>query len=134
MQGITLDYNILLWGGFDHWLVQLEASFQTTPKNIPFRFEKFWIDHPSFKEIIKQWWREEQSDKGTRMFKLHKKLKYIKNNLKEWNRDTFGNINKDKKNIEENMKKLQETYMREGYTEDRKKEEIQMTQDWEVRC
>jgi len=32
------------------------------------------------------------------------------------------------------MKKLQETCMLEGYTEDRKKEEIQMAQDWEARC
>ena len=66
------------------------------------------------------------------MFKLHKKLKYIKNNLKEWNMDTFRNINKEKNNIEEKMKKLQETYLQEGYTEDRKKGDIQMTQDWEV--
>jgi hypothetical protein len=32
------------------------------------------------------------------------------------------------------MKKLQETCMREGYTEDRKKEELQMTQEREARC
>jgi exonuclease III len=27
MQGITLDCNILPWGGFYHWPVQLEAGF-----------------------------------------------------------------------------------------------------------
>jgi hypothetical protein len=134
MQGLTLDYNILPWGGSDHWLVQLEAGFQTTPKNKPFRFEKFWIDHPTFKEKIKQWWWEEQPEQGTRMFKLHKKLKYIRKKLKEWNRDIFGNINTEKNDIEEKMKKLQETCLREGYTEDRKKEELQMTQEWEARC
>ena len=75
MQGLTLDCNILPWGGSDHWPVQLEAGFQTTPKNRLFRFEKFWIEHPIFKERIKQWWREEQPEKGTRMFKLYKKLK-----------------------------------------------------------
>jgi hypothetical protein len=68
------------------------------------------------------------------MFKLHKKLKYIKNKLKEWNREIFGNINTEKNDIEEKMKKLQETCMREGYTEDRKREELQMTQEWEARC
>jgi exonuclease III len=134
MQGLTLDCNILPWGGSDHWPVQLEAGFQTTPKNRPFRFEKFWIDHPTFKEKIKQWWREEQPEQGTRMFKLHKKLKYIRKKLKEWNRDIFGNINTEKNDIEEKMKKLQETCLREGYTEDRKKEELQMTQEWEARC
>jgi hypothetical protein len=129
MQGLTLDCNILPWGGSDHWPVQLEATFQTTPKSRPFKFEKFWIEHLNFKERIKQWWWEEKPEKGTRMFQLYKKLKYIKNNLKEWKRDTFGNINQEKNNLEEKMKKLQETCMLEGYTEDLKREEIQMTQD-----
>jgi exonuclease III len=97
LQGLTLDCNILPWGGSDHWPVQLEANFQTTPKNRPFRFEKFWIEHPTFKENINQWWREEQPEQGTRMFKLYKKLKYIKHKLKEWNKEIFGNINQEKK-------------------------------------
>jgi hypothetical protein len=100
MQGLTLDCNILPWWGSDHWPVQLKVGFQTTPKNRPFRFEKFWIEHPTFKEEIKQWWWEEQPKQGTRMFKLYKKLKYIKYRLKEWNKDTFGNINQEKNNIE----------------------------------
>ena len=106
MQGLTLDCNILPWGGSDHWPVQLEAGFQTTPKKRPFKFEKFWMEHPTFKERIKQWWREEQPEQGTRMFKLYKKLKHIKYRLKEWNKDTFGNINQEKNNIEEKMKNL----------------------------
>ena len=40
------------------------------------------------------------------MFQLYKKLKHIKYRLKEWNKDTFGNINQEKNNIEEKMKKL----------------------------
>ena len=43
------------------------------------------------------------------MFKLYKKLKYIKYKLKEWNKDTFENINQEKNNIEDKMRKLQET-------------------------
>jgi hypothetical protein len=68
------------------------------------------------------------------MFKLYKKLKYIKYKLKEWNKEIFGNINQGKKNIEDKMRKLQEICIVEGYTEDQKKEEIQMTQEWEARC
>jgi hypothetical protein len=92
LQCLSLDCSILPWGGSDHWSVQLEAIFQTTPKNMPFIFEKFWIDHPTFKENINQWWQEELPDQGTRMFKLYKKLKYIKQKLKEWNKEVFGNI------------------------------------------
>jgi hypothetical protein len=90
---LNLNYNILPWGGSDHWAVQLEENLQTTPKKRPFRFEKFWIEHPTFKENINQWCREEQPEKGTRMFKLYNKLKYIKYKLKEWNKEIFGNIN-----------------------------------------
>jgi hypothetical protein len=100
--------------------MQLETVFQTTPKNKPFRFEKFWTEHLTFKEKIKQWWYEEQPEQGTRMFKLYKKLKHIKHRLKEWNKDTFGNTNQEKNKIEEKMKKLQETCISEGYNEERK--------------
>jgi hypothetical protein len=64
------------------------------------------------------------------MFQLYKKLKHIKHSLKEWNKDTFENINQETNKIEEKMKKLQETCILEGYNEERKKEEIEMTQDW----
>jgi len=121
MQGMTLDCNILPWGGSYHWLVQMEAGFHTTPKNRPFKFEKFWIEHPTFKERFKQWWWEEKPEKGTRMLKLYKKIKYIKYKIMEWNKDTFGNINQEKNNIEDKMRKLQETCITKGYTEDRKK-------------
>jgi hypothetical protein len=67
------------------------------------------MEHPTFKENIKQWWSEEKQEQGTRMFKLYKRLKHIKYRLNEWNKDTFGNINQEKKNIEEKMKKLQKT-------------------------
>jgi hypothetical protein len=127
MQGLTLDCNILPWGGSGYWSVQLEADFPTTSKNRPFKFEKFWIEHPTFKEKIKQWLWEEQPEQGTQMFKLYKKINYIKYKLREWNKEIFGNINQEKKNIKDIMKRLQEVCIEEGYTEDRKKEETQMT-------
>jgi hypothetical protein len=48
-----------------------------------------------------------------------------------------GNIWKHKPrkiNIEDRMRKLHEICIEEGYTEDQKKEEIQMTQEWEPIC
>jgi hypothetical protein len=112
----------------------LEENFQTTLKNRPFRFEKFWIEHPTFKENINHWWREPQPEQGTRMFKLYKKLRYIKHKLKEWNKEIFGNINQEKRIIENRMRNLQEICIDKGYIEDRKKEEIQLNQEWEARC
>jgi hypothetical protein len=68
------------------------------------------------------------------MFKLYKKIRYIKHKLKEWNKEIFGNINQEKRIIEDRMRNLQEICIDVGYTKDRKKEEIQLTQEWEARC
>jgi hypothetical protein len=68
------------------------------------------------------------------MFKLYKKLRYIKHKLNEWNKEIFGNINEEKRIIEYKMRNLQEICIHVGYTEDHKKEEIQLTQEWEARC
>jgi hypothetical protein len=106
LQGLVLEGNILPWGSSDHCSVQLEANFQTKPKNRPFRFDKFWIGHPTFKENIKSWWQEEISEKGTNMFRLQKKLKYIKKKLKKWDREVFGNIDQEKKLIEVRMEEI----------------------------
>jgi len=40
------------------------------------------------------------------MFNLYKKLRYIKHKIKEWNKEIFGNINQENKNIEDKMRKL----------------------------
>ena len=56
------------------------------------------------------------------MFKLYKKLKYIKYKLRELNKEIFGNINQEKENIEDRMRKLQEVCIAKGYTKERKKE------------
>jgi hypothetical protein len=68
------------------------------------------------------------------MFRLHKKIKYIKQRLKEWNREVFWNIDQEKKMTEDRMGEMQEQCIQEGYTEERKKEETQLLQDWETRC
>ena len=40
------------------------------------------------------------------MFKLYNKIKYIKYKLKEWNKEIFDNINQEKKNIEDGIRRL----------------------------
>ena len=39
LRGSNISALILLFGGSDHWPVQLEVIFMGIPKNIPFRFE-----------------------------------------------------------------------------------------------
>ena len=47
--GVEVETDILPSGGLDHWLITMDAAILGTPKNHPFRFEKFWLDQPDFK-------------------------------------------------------------------------------------
>eukprot|EP00253_Pinus_taeda_P024433 PITA_24433 len=52
MDGTTVESDILPSGGLDHWPISLIVEVSSTPRNRPFRFEKFWLDHPNFQEMI----------------------------------------------------------------------------------
>eukprot|EP00253_Pinus_taeda_P012441 PITA_12441 len=78
LECITVSSDILPSGGSDHWPISLEAAFLGIPRNKPFRFEKFWLQHPNFVNLLEQWWSEPLQVQGTKMFKLQSKLKHIK--------------------------------------------------------
>jgi exonuclease III len=52
MEGIAMEAAILNISGSDHWPLQLRMDILATPRKKPFRFEKFWLDHPKFQENI----------------------------------------------------------------------------------
>ncbi|GLT57157.1 hypothetical protein SLA2020_301450 [Shorea laevis] len=58
----------------------------------PFRFEKFWFDHPEFKDIIDRIWSPPQNNTSSC-------LASTTASIKVWSRDTFGNLFKRKKVI-----------------------------------
>lgn len=43
LTGVDISTLILTFGRLDHWPIQLKASFIGTPRNRPFRFEKFGL-------------------------------------------------------------------------------------------
>lgn len=79
----NLVVTILLFGGSNHWPIQLEASFIGIPRNRPFKFENVWLTHPDFLSNIERWWTEDMQVQGTKMFLLHQRLKHIKQRLKD---------------------------------------------------
>eukprot|EP00253_Pinus_taeda_P034305 PITA_34305 len=70
LEGVIGDSDILPCGGSDHWPISLMAIIQGTRRNKPFRFEKFWLDHPKFIQLVKKWWQEPLDIRGTKMYKL----------------------------------------------------------------
>ena len=81
----------------DHFPIVLEGgSFQRDRR--PFRFENMWLKDEGFIERVRSWW-ESYNVLGALSFVLANKLKLLKNDLKKWNVEVFGNA-------EDRMRKL----------------------------
>ena len=78
----------------DHFLVLLEGGrLRKGPS--PFRFENMWLKVEGFKDLIGGWWqgivvRDNPS------YRLTVKLKELKQNLKIWNREVLGSLERNK--------------------------------------
>lgn len=133
LQNLDMEANILPIGGSDHWPVQLHFTNMNKPQNRPFRFESFWIDHPTFMQNIQSWWTQTSVKSDNIMYIFQQKLKIIKAKLKCWNKNTFGNIFQAKKELEEKMAGLQQTMIKDGPNEDRLAQESNLQKQWEDR-
>ena len=81
----------------NHFPIVLEGgSFQRGRR--PFRFENMWLKDEGFVERVRSWW-ESYNVLGAPNFFLANKLKLLKNDLKKWNVEVFGNV-------EDRVKKL----------------------------
>ena len=78
--------------GSDHWPIFLEWGNLGDFINRPFRFENFWLQHQDIHRLMKEWWENCPNIEGSRMFVFQQKLKYIKECVKKWNKESFGNI------------------------------------------
>eukprot|EP00253_Pinus_taeda_P025402 PITA_25402 len=133
LEGVIVDSDILPCGGSDHWSISLTARIQGTPRNKPFRFEKFWLEHPDFIQLVEKWWQEPVEIRGTKMYKLQGKLKHIKNKIKEWNIKVFGNIFKEKIKIEEKLEKIHNDWIQGISIPDTADQEKILMQQWQDR-
>eukprot|EP00253_Pinus_taeda_P001927 PITA_01927 len=134
MDGITVESDILPTTGSDHWPISLTVVVQSTPRNKPFRFEKFWLDHPNFLELVEKWWSEPLEAKGSKMFNLQKKLRIIKEKIKEWNRIVFGDIFKEKTRIEEKLEQIHKDWASGHSNEEYAEQEKILTHQWHDWC
>ena len=51
---------------------------------------------------------------------MHQKLKVLQGHLRNWNKNTFGDIFKDKAVIQENLETLKRQVMENGFTPETK--------------
>lgn len=58
--------------------------------NFSFRFERMWLDHPNLEKVIEMWWFIDF--KGTAMYRMAKKLRNVKDNIKKWKKEVFRDL------------------------------------------
>ena len=64
----------------------------------PFRFELMWLEENQFPKLIQDWWKEIKVD-GWAGHRLATKLKVLKNKIKEWAKESFGDVRNQKSQI-----------------------------------
>ena len=75
---------------FDHNPIVLEAGDFSLDKS-PFRFENMWQKIEGFKDLVRSWWNG-CSVEGYSSHCIAKKLKALKKDLKNWNKEVVGNV------------------------------------------
>ncbi|XP_026400167.1 uncharacterized protein LOC113296042 [Papaver somniferum] len=71
------------------------------PNNIPFKYQPVWTTHPDFIKVIQYSWVEVCN--GNPTFIFISKLKRLKNILKKWNWEVFGDLRIKIKTTKENV-------------------------------
>ena len=84
--------------------ILLEAGGMERGKS-PFKFENMWLRSEGFVDRVHTWWNQ-HSFVGTPSFVLAKKLKALKEDIVQWNRQEFGNVGRQKKQLLEELKTL----------------------------
>lgn len=67
------------------------------------------------------------------MYQFQQNLRHIKKKVKQWNEDVFGNIIKDKKDLEQHMDELKKKIIQQAITNEMKEEEMDLQKIWEER-
>ena len=79
----------------DHSPLLLEAGGMVRGRNY-FKFENMWLKVEGFTDMVDIWWRGYQFE-GSLSYVMACKLKALKEDLKQWNKDVFGDVNLRKK-------------------------------------
>ncbi|XP_075092317.1 uncharacterized protein LOC142172567 [Nicotiana tabacum] len=74
----------------DHSPMYLKCDIETPPIKKPFKFLNFWVEHATFKDVMKENWSADFSANPFILF--NQKLKKLKKALSLWSKATFGDI------------------------------------------
>jgi len=100
----------------DHYplLLDLQITNQSFASN--FKFLKMWTLHSDCKNIVSDTWITRII--GCPMYILTTKLKILKNKLKQWNKEVFGNIHNHVNEAGKNLADIQQQIDTNGHSDD----------------
>ena len=81
----------------DHCLILVESGVVGRGRGA-FKFENMWLKVEGFVEKVQQWWNG-YCFMGSPSFVLAQKLKALKEDLKKWNKEVFGDLAFKKKSL-----------------------------------
>jgi hypothetical protein len=76
----------------------------------------FWLSNHSFQENFESWWNSTTINSGSPMYCLQQCLKNLKQQIRKWNKEEFGNIFSSKSKLTEKMKQIQQEMITKGRT------------------
>ncbi|XP_057823941.2 uncharacterized protein LOC131036143 [Cryptomeria japonica] len=114
---LIFEAKILAILGSDHFPVSLVVQKDGVILKCPFKVEKMWLREQGFSDQVVWWWKETPVVKGFLAYQFFKKLSDVKQKLKRWNKDVFGNIFEEKQKIEGELGNLNSKVIGEGMDE-----------------
>ena len=116
--GGELSVVVLPSSSSDHWPIDLDWESVGVNLGGPFRLEKLWLLQANFPEKLKEWWEEMPLIRGTRMYQFQQNLKLLKNKIKKWNKESFGNNFQAKKELDSKIQEVQIKGMQSGFSDE----------------
>ncbi|KAL5550481.1 hypothetical protein UlMin_000657 [Ulmus minor] len=85
----------------DHMPIILDTSPVSWGPS-PFRFENMWLEHSGFRQECEQWWRGIEVE-GWESYRMMEKLRALKDKIKTWNKEVFGDTRLIKNEVVEKI-------------------------------
>ncbi|XP_024636247.1 uncharacterized protein [Medicago truncatula] len=111
----TMSCSTLTKLSSDHFPLLLEFQYNECNFKSHFKFMKMWSLKDDCRSLIANSWNANVI--GCPMFVLNKKLKILKENLKVWNKNCFGNVQTMVRDAEKKVNVIQTKIQNDGHTE-----------------